>query len=104
MANETAGGAADQAREQAQDIGEDLKRARDSAQGDLEELRRDLAKLSETVTSLVSSQAAYARETLSERARSVSDDIGHTIEQNPFTAVAIALGLGFLCGLTHRSR
>jgi ElaB/YqjD/DUF883 family membrane-anchored ribosome-binding protein len=45
-----------------------------------------------------SSAAESARKTVS----SFDDVIRHTIEDKPYTAVAIALALGWLFGRTHR--
>ncbi|MGB6446687.1 MAG: CsbD family protein [Xanthobacteraceae bacterium] len=46
--------------------------------------------------------ASDAAEGLRKKARSFEDMLRSTIEDKPYTAVAIALGLGWLLGRTHR--
>jgi uncharacterized protein YjbJ (UPF0337 family) len=46
--------------------------------------------------------ASDAAESVRKSAISFEDTLRHTIETKPYTAVAIALGLGWLLGRTHR--
>jgi uncharacterized protein YjbJ (UPF0337 family) len=46
--------------------------------------------------------ASDAAEGVRKTASSVEDLVRHTIENKPYTAVAIALGIGWLFGRTHR--
>jgi uncharacterized protein YjbJ (UPF0337 family) len=46
--------------------------------------------------------AGSAAEGVRKTASSFDDVVRHTIEQRPYTAAAIALGLGWLLGRTHR--
>ena len=46
--------------------------------------------------------ASSAAEGVRKTASSFEDIVRHTIEDRPYTAVAIALGLGWLFGRTHR--
>jgi len=46
--------------------------------------------------------ASNAAEGARKAASSVEDIVRHTIEDRPYTAVAIAIGLGWLLGRTHR--
>ena len=57
----------------------------------LDKLRSQLQKLTSTVTSVTGKQIKSTRESLD-----------RAIQDNPFAAVAIALGLGFLYGLIRR--
>jgi uncharacterized protein YjbJ (UPF0337 family) len=51
-----------------------------------------------------SAQDLYGQvqENASELVRSVGDVVGKFIKEQPYTAVAIALGIGWLLGRTHR--
>lgn len=100
---------------------------------DLATLRADVAKLAETLTLLakaegeavsdavkqkVRSGAARAEATASglleegtaayeeakAKAQSLSGEVCSAIERNPFSAVAAALGIGFLFGILTRGR
>ena len=57
----------------------------------IDELRSELQKLASTVTSATGKQIKSTRESLD-----------RAIRDNPFAAVGIALGLGFLYGLIRR--
>ena len=46
--------------------------------------------------------ASNAAQGVKQTASSIEDVVRHTIEDRPYTAVAIALGLGWLFGRTHR--
>jgi uncharacterized protein YjbJ (UPF0337 family) len=46
--------------------------------------------------------ASNAAEGIRKTASSFEDVVRHTIEDRPYTAAAIALGLGWLLGRTHR--
>jgi ElaB/YqjD/DUF883 family membrane-anchored ribosome-binding protein len=92
------------------------------AKDDLAQLRADLAKLADTEAGLVSNKASAAkssvRDTASdlysrgqealqqagEKAKEKTDELSHTIEQNPITAVLAAFGLGMLFGMMSRHR
>jgi ElaB/YqjD/DUF883 family membrane-anchored ribosome-binding protein len=94
----------------------------EDARDDLAALRRDISQLSETVATLVSSQATYARERVKGKASDIyesgrdalasaeaqakdaTDELTRTIERNPLTAVAAALGIGFIIGVMNRGR
>jgi ElaB/YqjD/DUF883 family membrane-anchored ribosome-binding protein len=102
-------------RRDAQAVRDDLNTAAASADDVLAALRSDLARLSETVASLVAAQAGHAREAVSgaasdiyeyadEHVRGVTEDLSEKIERNPFTAVAIAFGAGMLFSMLNRSR
>ena len=89
---------------------------------DLAALRQDVARLTETMSTLVQHQTQAAGHRVSEavddvkvkiastaadaqsRIRAASGEIGACIEQNPFTAVLIALGVGMSLGLVSRPR
>lgn len=84
---------------------------------DFATLRGDLAKLTETVTTLVRNQSdnagqtvrtaiGQARETISstanqatDRVTSLGNEFESSIERNPLTAVLIALGVGVVAGM-----
>ncbi|HVI28933.1 hypothetical protein [Hansschlegelia sp.] len=89
-----------------------------SVEADLETLRKDVATLTETLSTLVSDSAATARSAAREgmnrasaaaddaraRAQAAADDLSATIVENPLTAVLVALGLGYVVGALGRSR
>jgi ElaB/YqjD/DUF883 family membrane-anchored ribosome-binding protein len=89
---------------------------------DLAALRRDVARLAETLSALVQQQTQAAGHRVSEavggardriastaadaqnRVRAASGEIEAQIERNPLMAVLIALGVGVSLGLLSRSR
>ncbi len=87
-------------------------------EADIATLRDDVSKLRETVSTLIADSAATARnaaregveranaaaEDARERIVTAADDLSETIEQNPLTAVLIALGAGYILGALGRSR
>lgn len=91
----------------------------DSAlQDDIATLKGDVARLTDTLATLLADGKATARtaaregvdrataaaESAKERAAAAADDLSATIEQNPLTSVLIALGAGYLVGVLGRSR
>jgi len=96
--------------------------AAEDAKDDLQQLKLDLAKLSETVASLMSGQTGSARAAVSNaaaklreqggatyreaesRAREKAKDVEQAIVSNPFGAVAAAVGIGILLGILSRRR
>jgi ElaB/YqjD/DUF883 family membrane-anchored ribosome-binding protein len=89
---------------------------------DFHDLKRDVAKLTETVTGLVKGQASAAGTTVreamdsakstigdtasqaSDRVSSLGAELEATIERNPLTAVLIALSVGLVAGMLSHSR
>jgi ElaB/YqjD/DUF883 family membrane-anchored ribosome-binding protein len=89
---------------------------------DLAALRRDVARLAETMSALVQQQTQAAGRRVSEavgdardriasgatdaqnRVRVASGEIEACIERNPLTAMLVALGIGMSLGLLSRSR
>lgn len=89
---------------------------------DLEALRGDIARLSETVNAIVRGEAEHLRERIGEqaeelrargraygaRARHEIDSIEHEAEEaivrHPFSAVLMAAGIGLLLGVLVRGR
>ncbi len=89
---------------------------------DLAAVRADIARLSDTVSALVRSQAdaagaavrgvmGDARDQLSQAAAQAQDsafgaaaDLERRIERNPLTAVLIAAGIGLALGMMSKSR
>lgn len=89
---------------------------------DFATLRNDLARLTDTVSTLVRNQAdnagatvrtaiGQARETLhstanqaSDRVASLGNEFESLIERNPLTAVLIALGVGVVAGMLTTGR
>jgi ElaB/YqjD/DUF883 family membrane-anchored ribosome-binding protein len=96
--------------------------------GDLQMLRDDLAQLTKQVARLLSASGEEAVGEAKTRMRQMRDDIDETVsaagargrealsdvsenigvalegslQEHPFTTVALALGLGFLCGTALR--
>ena len=81
----------------------------------LEILRKDLADLGTTVRALAQAKSVSAqravRDTTEEIARRGQElaeekysDFEATVRRHPLTAVAVALGLGYLAGLLSRDR
>jgi ElaB/YqjD/DUF883 family membrane-anchored ribosome-binding protein len=89
---------------------------------DFADLRKDVAKLSETVTQLVKARAdaaghsvadavGSAKETLaasaaqaSHRVSGLGAELEATIERNPLTSVLVALSIGLVAGMMSHSR
>jgi ElaB/YqjD/DUF883 family membrane-anchored ribosome-binding protein len=89
---------------------------------DLAALRRDVARLAETMSALVQQQTQAAGHRVSEavggardriastaadaqdRVRAAGGEVEAYIERNPLMAVLVALGLGVSLGLLSRSR
>lgn len=100
---------------------------------DLAALRADVARLTETMTSIAENQAGSASQALSEtmekarvvlseatdtltrtgrdlateatgRIRTMGKEMGASIERNPMTAVMIAAALGLMIGMLGRDR
>jgi ElaB/YqjD/DUF883 family membrane-anchored ribosome-binding protein len=103
-----------------------MSRSADDSPGDLAAdlaaLRRDVARLAETMSALVQQQTQAASHRMSETVGDVRDKIASTaadaqdrvraaggeieacIERNPLLSVLIALGVGVSLGLLGRSR
>ncbi|WP_020179128.1 hypothetical protein [Methylopila sp. M107] len=80
-------------------------------EADLATLKADVSRLTETLSALVSDSAATARnaaregvDTAKAHVTNAADDLSETIEQNPLTAVLIALGIGYVVGALGRRR
>lgn len=89
---------------------------------DIERLRGDISKLSETVRSLIGRETDQLKSTLADRADQLSArgrelreqalrdasayerQAEETIARNPFTSIMIAAGVGFLFGIMSRGR
>ncbi|MBV8567979.1 MAG: DUF883 family protein [Methylobacteriaceae bacterium] len=89
---------------------------------DFNDLRNDIAKLTETVTSLVKGQADAASATVMEaldtakgsiattaaeagdRVTTLGTELEATIERNPLTSVLVALGIGLMAGMMTSAR
>ncbi len=81
-----------------QALGDAKKQARDLA-GEASDAAQDVYKHArDTAADLADSANDAARQT----AGSLERALRNTIETQPYTAVAIALGLGWLLGRTHR--
>jgi ElaB/YqjD/DUF883 family membrane-anchored ribosome-binding protein len=61
-------------------------------------IREDLQKLTSTVGRLANSQLSRAQDA----AVSVAEDVEEAIRQNPFSALGIAFGFGFLVAILMR--
>jgi ElaB/YqjD/DUF883 family membrane-anchored ribosome-binding protein len=103
-----------------------MSRSADDSPGDvaadLAALRRDVARLAETMSALVQQQTQAASHRVSEavgdardkiagaaadaqdRVRAASGEIEACIERNPLMSVLIAVGVGLSLGLLSRSR
>jgi ElaB/YqjD/DUF883 family membrane-anchored ribosome-binding protein len=62
------------------------------------DIREDVQKLSSMVGRLANSQLSRAQDT----AVKTAEDVEEAIRRNPISALAIALGLGFLVGIFMR--
>lgn len=90
--------------------------ARASAEADVNQLKSDLASLRDDVSALLKNAGAYtraqSRRGLDEGRRAAGDAqeqvdeardaLVEKIKQNPFAAIAIAAGAGFLIGAANR--
>jgi len=100
----------------------DTEKDRQDLHRDVERLRADIAKLTDTVGSLVGQEAEQLKESISSHAqrlaaqgKSLGDQAmreanayerqaEEVIIRNPFTAVLVAAGIGFLFGMISRNR
>lgn len=71
---------------------------KDDLSADINALRADFQKLSETFTKLTGEQVGRVQEKASNTAVEAED----SIRRNPLAAIAIAVGLGFLVGVMTR--
>ncbi|HEX9905721.1 MAG TPA: DNA gyrase subunit B [Propylenella sp.] len=121
MANEAAGGAGGRpATSRTPRSESDLARDAEALQDQIEALKKDIATISATLADLVKSGLREGRDTVREKAdlyrrqgqeqaeaaieeaRAYGEALEARISRNPFSAVLVALGLGFLIGLLSR--
>ncbi|BCJ90503.1 hypothetical protein IZ6_12380 [Terrihabitans soli] len=87
---------------------------------DIDKLRDDLVKLSQSVSALLTSRATDARDLVTETAsdyydtgveyaqdaqlqvRGMASDVAKQVQSNPLAAVGIVFGVGYLIGLMRR--
>lgn len=69
---------------------------------DLKRAVRDAKKQAGEVSEAAQDLYGQAVDSASHTAGSLERALRNTIENQPYTAVAIALGLGWLCGRMHR--
>lgn len=76
---------------------------------DIEQLRRDIAKLSEDLKktgnrsmSRVRQAATESADQLRGTASDLQDDLAETVREKPLTALAMAAGVGFLFAMIMR--
>lgn len=92
----------------------------DAALNDIDKLRDDLVRLSQSVSSLLSSRATDARDVVTDTAsglyetgldyahdaeaqvRGMAGDLTKQIERNPLAAIGIVFGVGYVIGLMRR--
>lgn len=92
----------------------------DAALNDIDKLRDDLVRLSQSVSTLLSSRATDAREMVTDTAsglyetgldyaqdaeaqvRGMAGDLTKQIERNPLAAIGIVFGVGYVIGLMRR--
>lgn len=81
----------------------------ESLEAQIETLKSDIASIGNTLAGMAKSQArGYARQGQAqadaalESAQAYSEALEERITKNPFSAVLVALGLGFLVGLMSR--
>jgi len=96
-------GAASKARGKAhQAFGRMSRQAKSEANGIADQVKGSAEKLygqaQDSASELADAGSEAARETFD----SIEDALRTTIEQQPFTAMFIALGVGWLCGRMHR--
>jgi ElaB/YqjD/DUF883 family membrane-anchored ribosome-binding protein len=120
MASEATSGAAGRGGRAAQTDEGDFARNTQELQDQIETLRNDISAISATLSDLVKAGVREGSATLKRRAdeyrrhgqeqadaamdsaREYSEALEERITQNPFSAVLVALGLGFLIGLMSR--
>jgi ElaB/YqjD/DUF883 family membrane-anchored ribosome-binding protein len=98
--------------------------SQDDIQKDLQNLRRDLTRLTEQVAGVLAARGSKAwraaragvdsvvsdaetkgreaKDAVSEVAETFTDALDDSIQRRPYTTLAIALGIGFLFGATWR--
>jgi ElaB/YqjD/DUF883 family membrane-anchored ribosome-binding protein len=95
-------------------------RSADAAVNDLDKLRDDLMRLSQSVAGLLTTRAGDARDLVTETAsglyetgvgyaedaetqvRGMASDLAKQVERNPLAAVGIVFGVGYIIGLMRR--
>lgn len=120
MANEATGGGTAQARAATSRAAAEAERDAESLGEQIDTLKADLALISSTLADLVRSSAREGRESVErtaeqymregrrhadaavQEARAYGEALEGQISRNPFSAVLVALGLGFLVGLMSR--
>ena len=123
-ASNTVRDAVKDARDTAKDVSKAAAAGGEDIQGDLKSLRDDVAKLTQQLADILSSRGGAAWETARsnvegvisgaqatgqeavDAVREVGDNVGEAIDeslkQRPYTTLAIAAAIGFLCGATWR--
>jgi ElaB/YqjD/DUF883 family membrane-anchored ribosome-binding protein len=94
--------------------------ATDATLNDIDKLRGDLVRLSQSVSALLTARATDARDLVTETAsdmydtgldyardaegqmRGMASDIAKQVERNPLAAVGIVFGVGYIIGLMRR--
>jgi uncharacterized protein YjbJ (UPF0337 family) len=79
-------------------VEEGLGRATGEVKGQVQGKAKQMEGASQDMYGQAKETAANAAETLRETASEAEDFLRTTIEQRPYTAAAIALGIGFLIG------
>lgn len=81
----------------------------DDVRADLDALRKDIGKLSDSLSSNLASNAAQAAETArarvgeaasaaSDKVRAGAETVGEKVEERPLTSMAVAFGAGLVLG------
>ncbi|PZQ17768.1 MAG: hypothetical protein DI565_03235 [Ancylobacter novellus] len=80
-------------------------------EADLAALRDDVARLTDTLQSLLADGAATAKnaaregvDTARAKVEGAAEDLSDAVVENPLTSVLIALGVGYVVGALGRSR
>jgi ElaB/YqjD/DUF883 family membrane-anchored ribosome-binding protein len=97
-----------------------VSRNADAALSDIDKLRDDLVRLSQSVSSLLGSRATDARDMVTDTAsglyetgldyaqdaeaqvRGMAGDLSKQIERNPLAAIGIVFGVGYVIGMMRR--
>ncbi|WP_173934118.1 DUF883 family protein [Chelativorans sp. Marseille-P2723] len=85
-----------------QDSGAAAGARTDDITADIRQLREDIAKLAEDLRRTGTKSVSRARQAARDSAEEWQDDVSEAVREKPLTALALALGAGWLLGMIMR--
>ncbi|WP_265515728.1 DUF883 family protein [Nitratireductor luteus] len=74
----------------------------ENLESDIQRLRDDIAKLTEDMRKMGNRSLSRARQAATESAEEWQSEITETVREKPFTALAVAAGVGWLLAMMMR--